>query len=251
MRIKRITGWCIPILATMLLFVLVLFPTIALAASASSNPKYATVNGYSYKYYTVVATEGSNAYASTYAVCTSGSAPTGYMGANSILYKDGVIPVSVASRDWAYNTSSTTSYMRGCGMTAAAGSSYYAAGSVRFYNGGGYNTYSANRSPSLTYYSVFAAQADQLQTRTIEELCGGFTASGRLILAEGINGEIGFITYEDLGFDYIPSSPEEAVAYTLSQPDVRYIPVYDGDGVTVIDLYPVFGGNDTDWGGMR
>ena len=229
----------------LLLLLLALFPTAALAASATSTPKTVTLNGHSYSYYTKVATESGNAYAWTYANATNGSVPTGYMGANSTLYKEGIIPTAVASRDWAYNTSTSSSHTRGCGMTASSGN-YYAAGQVRFYNGSGYNTYTANRSPSLTYSGALAAYQSQQFSGLWAVSDDFYQGRQDLILAEGVNGGVGYIRYEDLGFDYTPSTPEEAVAYTLSQPDVRYIPVYDKDGVTVIDEYPVFGG-DSSW----
>ena len=81
----------VPIL---LLLLLALFPTAALAASATSTPKTVTLNGHSYSYYTKVATESGNAHAWTYANATNGSVPTGYMGANSTLYKEPAMDLS-------------------------------------------------------------------------------------------------------------------------------------------------------------
>ena len=112
--------------------------------------------------------------------------------------------------------------------------------------GSGYNTYTAKRSPSLTYSGALAAYQSQQFSGLWAVSDDFYQGRQDLILAEGVNGGVGYIRYEDLGFDYTPSTPEEAVAYTLSQPDVRYIPVYDKDGVTVIDEYPVFGG-DSSW----
>lgn len=62
-----------------------------------------------------------------------------------------------------------------------------------------------------------------------------------LILAQGTNGMIAYVSTDDLGLNFQPKTPEEAVAYTESLSQFRYVSVYDRDGMTVIGQYPVYG----------
>jgi hypothetical protein len=205
------------------------------------TPKYATVNGHSYKYYTGAESTSTSVLATTWILTTNGSAPAGYMGANSILFKSGF--GAYASRDWAYSSSTASSFTRGCGNSYSSGN-YAALGRVRFYNGSGYNEYAANTSPYLTV-GVVAAPQDQNLLQ--ESLNGWMTSKSNdeviHIPAVGTNGRTGYILSTDLDRGFVPSTPEEADAYTLGQPDVRFIPVYGEYGVTVVDQFPVYGGS--------
>jgi len=70
---------------------------------------------------------------------------------------------------------------------------------------------------------------------------GGLTASDgepieepNLMLAQGVDGAIGYESLYELDYYYVPATPEEAVAFTESQPSERFVPLYDRDGITVI-----------------
>lgn len=61
-----------------------------------------------------------------------------------------------------------------------------------------------------------------------------------LIQAEGVDGTIGYVRFQDLNGDgQKPKNPEEAVAYMkkMKNSEPRYIPLYDSDGKTVIGKF--------------
>jgi hypothetical protein len=63
-----------------------------------------------------------------------------------------------------------------------------------------------------------------------------------LILAEGVDGKVGYIKNEDLNKDQ-PQNPQEAMEYMKKQengPAYTEIPLYESDGETVIGTYKVF-----------
>ena len=62
-----------------------------------------------------------------------------------------------------------------------------------------------------------------------------------LVLAQGEDGAIGYLSLYDTDYYYVPSSPEEAVTYTESKPSEEYVPLYDRDGKTVIGTFRIGG----------
>ena len=60
-----------------------------------------------------------------------------------------------------------------------------------------------------------------------------------LVLVEGVDDVIGYVSTDDLGINYEPSTPEEAIAYQESHSNDRIIPVYDRDGTTVLGWFRV------------
>lgn len=224
---------------------LLAFPLFAFASTATGNAKYATVNGYSYKYYATVATSGGNAIGRGWVQTTNGaSAPTGYIGIRAYVCKVGT--GAVASYGYVYNSSATAGMGIAASTSYESGKTYYANADIHLYNGNSYNYYITYNTPYVqTTSGLGEITADESYSpQPVEMSINGKT--DKVLPAEGINGKVGYITYTDLDMYYVSSSPEEAVAYTLSQPDVRYIPVYDKDGVTIIDSYPVYGGYNND-----
>ena len=67
-----------------------------------------------------------------------------------------------------------------------------------------------------------------------------------LVLAQGINGEIGYVRASDLD-EPDPKSPEEAANYT---PFSRTINLYTEDGVTIIGAFTVGGNQSYDSGAL-
>ncbi|WP_144938534.1 peptidase M56 BlaR1 [Paenibacillus sp. 32O-W] len=68
-----------------------------------------------------------------------------------------------------------------------------------------------------------------------------------LIEAIGIDGNIGYVLKKDLEED-MPKSPEEAVARTKAKQlagNIRYIPLYESDGETVIGKFRIQSGGET------
>lgn len=61
-----------------------------------------------------------------------------------------------------------------------------------------------------------------------------------LILAQGVDGTVGYIKWKDLNKDQ-PKNPKEAVAYMekIKNSSPKYIPLYDVDGQTVIGKFKI------------
>lgn len=224
--------------SVLLMVVLFLIPKNAYAATTYSNTGYATANGYQYAYYASCTSYSSSAYGYMHVEVQNGqTAPTGYIGEYVYLYRTGNL---VASTGWSYNSSSCAGYTINAHGNGTG--NYHAVGYARFYNGSGYNGSSACTTPIVQTSSKSSAgdsfsvgnDNDSSLIRLIEDV------DCPLIPAEGIHGEIGFVSRADLEFDQVPTSPEEAVSYSESQPEVRYIPVYDWDGVTVVDEFPIY-----------
>lgn len=121
---------------------------------------------------------------------------------------------------------------------------FFAPANIRLYNGNGYSSYSTCTTPYVQNpngaIEAIPYDHDPIARQSFDMVIDEKRIA--VIPAVGVNGRSGFVTWEDLGTDCIPSGPEEAVAYTASQPDVRCIPVYDEDGVAVVDEFPIYGG---------
>ena len=198
------------------------------------------MNGYPYKYYASVTASGSTVSGAGWVQTTNGTAaPTGYIGIYTYLYKSG--GTRVAANGWTYNSYATSGFA--VNAYGSATGTFYALAYIRLYNGSSYNGYQSNKTPFVQNGSK------SLEETLLEDVCLSDSellpdgSEYAVLRAEGINGYQGFIRSADLGFDYLPQTPEEAVAYTLDQPDVRYIPVYGEDGITIVDRFPVYGGS--------
>ena len=223
------------IAAAVLFASVALFSKSAFATPTYSNSQYATVNGYSYEYYSHAEVFGTTVDAGGAASCTHTNVPIGYIGIYSLLIGPDYTPV--AATDWTYND------IVCAGLKTYASSSgvgtYCGRGFVRFYNGGGYNIYRTYDSPYVQIQS-----SNGLREDLMESIFDPWSKeSPVLIQARGTNGSEGYIRYSDLGIDSAPASPKEAVASMGLQPEVRYIPVYGEDGA-VIDEFPIYRGEN-------
>ena len=208
------------------------------AGSSTSDSKYATVKGYTYEYRSSVANNSpGQIFYQTSILADEDSSPEGYIGANARVYSSsGVLK---ASTGWSYTTRDDPVYYEADVYYTASGY-YYSKGQVKFYNGSGYNTYTCNATANLTPTkpSLLNSQKSQVNVNNSGERYGSQLFAEEqgveldLILAEGTNGEIGYIRAEDIrGADV--NTVEEALAYEQGRTSYT-VPLYREDGATVI-----------------
>ena len=167
-------------------------------------------------------------------------APVGYMGAQARLYSSsGVLK---ASSTWVYNEGTSYPTARGSLTYKTTSGYYYSKGQVKFYNGDGYTTYTSAATPNFAPpRSVISDKNVIIQKNDNGEIYGSglfldeIGVQPDLIMAEGINGEIGYVKAEDLN-DAEIETPEQAFTKMLNE--IHYeIPLYDSDGITVIGSF--------------
>ena len=230
----------------MLILLLVCVPSIvAYADTVSGSYLYATVYNYQYQFNSTASAQTGSVWSHANIKCTqSVNVPAGYMGAYARLYNESGTLVKASG--WSYNSSAcagigimTPSYYTSSGT-------YYGHGQVRMYNGNGYANYNTTKSPYIQGRSIPSNDFDVLYgLNKNNEVYGSelflleLDITPDLIQAEGDNGEVGYVKYEDLNED-IPSDPEEAIEYQNSLPESRVIPIYDVDGETVIDTFTIY-----------
>lgn len=125
--------------------------TVAQAAVANSNYfYYGPVNGYYYQNQSVMVTPPKGGiYAGTFVQTQYPvNVPTGYMGAFSRLYNSN--GVQVESSGWVFNDVPEAGMGQNTPYYYVSGT-YYSVGATAAYNGNGYTTYQAYRSPDLAY----------------------------------------------------------------------------------------------------
>ncbi|MDE6025792.1 MAG: hypothetical protein K2G45_10110 [Lachnospiraceae bacterium] len=217
------------------------------ADPAEGNYSYASLNGYNYKFRSVLVVKDGKATASTNISSRDGrSIPTGYMGVQARIFKDGILN---RYSDWKYNTTATTNcYVMTLALATNSSSVYYSWGYVRIYNGTGENTYLCNASPRLhgSAYSLSKTNADEIVTRNSkgeiygqEPLLEAYGIQPDLIAAIGDNEIHGYVYAEDLE-GFVPNTPEEAIAYQNSHHGIsRVINVYDCEGEIVLDTFTI------------
>lgn len=229
------TGRVFVLIASMLLFAACMaMPKNAWAVD--SDWASATVGGRKYLY-------RSGALAGTWGVsastdCTASEyLPAGYVGVLPRLYNSA--GVLVGSGSWSYSPDGVGGIGRSTANYDRRGT-FYGKGQVRIYNGNGYNTYT-------TYSSPYVQRAAIPQVRISEQ--GDVYGSGLFydessldyILAMGVSGSVGYVKFGDLENDSVPGDPLEALAKTDGINTVE-IPLYDEDGITVIDVFRIENG---------
>jgi len=127
------------------------FANVVLAATATSNElEYGPINGFIYKNNSTVSSDWTpDEVASQTHVNNKngGEVPTGYMGAQTDLYKTTGL---CSASDVYYNPLSTVGY--GVIIYANCGSgTYYSKGTTYAYNGNGYNSYNTYQSPNINF----------------------------------------------------------------------------------------------------
>ena len=213
------------------------------AAYVQSTPLTRTVNGIEYSYVSQINTVDSRMFVSTGVSVVSGAdAPIGYMGTQARGYNEaGVLKLSSG---WTYNTSaarSKTTHLELEGLDLV-GNYYYSKGQVKLYNGNGYTTLTCTATPCMTVSST-TALVSSIQENENGEIYGSevfLAAIGvqpDLILAEGIDGTIGYVKSADLDTTEI-GTPEQAMEYVANYSSYL-IPLYSCDGETVIGSFLV------------
>lgn len=218
----------------------------ALTVNADTNSGWSTksVNGKSYQYRSSTWNYSGlikTLSAGTVIWSNSGNVDAGWMGAQARLYKaDGTLEKCTS---YVYNSSATTILSTETSKVSTKNTYYYSQAYVKFYNGNGYNSYAANRSPNnkvqnLDDFSSIKEVAIGDDTYT----CGsGLYADGQnecpdLIEAIGINGNRGYVFSSELFPESL--SPEEALESFSQESATFYVPVYDLLG-NIIDQFCV------------
>ncbi len=232
MKIKRRTNYLLIMCTT--LFLVIILPLKAYAATVTGTKKNVTVSGYTYTYFSSTIKNSQEIFACVEIDCAR-RWPSGYVGLNSRLYNS--LGLLVSSSGWLYDEVGGYGWSQPGGSTKNKGT-YYSKGQVKFYNGNGYNTYTCNASPNLQFKSIKKSDYE------INEL--GLTYGSDywaatpdecpdLINVIGIHGKVGYVYNNDL--TPVINSPTEAIKYALATPSKEMIPVYKSDGKTVIDTF--------------
>ena len=139
--------------------------------------------------------------------------------------------------DWGYNTMQTTGYTAMESYTYTSGY-YYVKGQVKMYNGDGYSTYDSKATPNvMPKQSRMTAQVNSLGDIYGSEIfLNEIGISPNLILAEGENGEVGYVRAEDINRGNVETI-SEAIAY--GEGSTYNVPLYNEDGNTVIGTFTV------------
>ena len=224
------------VISSLLLCCSFLFTT-ASASFVNGGYTTATVYGHTYKYNSSIGkNESTGGVYGVSNITSSELIPIGYGGVCARLYTStGALS---RSGSWHYNGYEVNGMGSGA-LDAPSSGTYYSKGQVRFYNGDGYTTYSTKASPNMTQYNSISTSASHLQTNQTGLTYGSALFSETepdLILAEGISGNIGYVKSSDLNGP-MPVSAYAAIQIQTSQS--RVIPVYESDGITVIDTFVI------------
>lgn len=213
------------------------FLSISAFAVGESDMTIKTVHGYTYKYWSTLGDGISGSLAAFSSICTTNgvNVPEGYVGARARLYNSS--GTLVGASDWKYNSSSSTGETAYYSYSCTSGY-YYAKGAVKIYNGDGYSTYDCKATPNITP----KATREALHVNQSGELFGSelflneLGIQPDLILAEGIDGTVGYVRNEDINRDTV-STLESAIAHGSGS--TYFIPLYTEDGYTVIGQFRV------------
>lgn len=226
------------ILSLLLIGVMVLGSSLCVYADTSSDWQTQTVYGYSYDYCSSIwnryFTTGNTIEAVAEVITTNRkNAPAGYMGAQARLYNSS--GTLVYSSSMVYNSSPVINVYAYSERTTSSGY-FYAQSKVSFYNGNGYTSYTANKSPNAAVPSALNSNVGYSVNANNETYGLGILAETLgiepdLIAAVGRDGTEGYVRSEDLS--PTPSNPKEAVVMAeLAQTD-RCIPLYNLDGEVI------------------
>lgn len=230
------------ILSFLLIGVMVLSNSLCAYASTSSDWQTQTVYGYSYDYCSSVWERGFTSGHTLEAVAeviTSNrkNAPAGYMGAQARLYtSSGTLKYSSSM---VYNNTAVINVYAYSERTTSSGY-FYAQSKVSFYNGNGYTSYTANKSPNASVASVLDPNIGYSVNANNETYGSGLLADTLgiepdLIAAVGRDGIEGYVRSEDLS--PTPSNPEEAVFMAELAKTDRTIPLYSLDGEVIGEFF--------------
>lgn len=201
-------------------------------ANVVSGIEHAYVGGLNYQYYAECINGGSYAKGSASVGTTGGGAvPAGYMGVLPGLWD--VNSNLVLAGSWTYTNTRTSLHTVATSSYPYSGT-YYGKGAIHIFNGGGYSLFYTNVTP---YVQLGLAGTEVCVNSRGETYGSGYFNDGLdLIRAIGVNGVEGYVRSSDL-YGSSPATPEEAIA--RNDAGAFTIPVYDAEGVQVIDSFAV------------
>lgn len=220
--------------------------------TASSPTVKKSVGGITYSGHTVIATIAGGRAQATSVVSTNTTAPSGYIGAHTAVYREGT-GSAISSSSWTYNKSSGKYLQANSTYEGATkGQKFRAKGTMRSYDPSSgdyigtslttspYSTYSLNTDDEFLSYKTMELTIPEEEVQERVKMY----EDKRMIAAEGLNGKEGYISLEDMEIDEKPSSPEEAIKLQEKRiqkyGDYKDISLYDKDGKTVIDTFRVW-----------
>lgn len=165
--------------------------------------------------------------------------PTGYVGVLAKLYSS--YGELISTTGWSYITT-PHKYCLTTGNFPTTSGYYYSKGQVAIYNGDTYDYPSCYATPNYSPLAAYHDNAITVQRNSAGEIYGSefflnqIDIQPDLILAQGIDGTIGYVRYEDL--DDRVMSPTEAIE-KMRNNSTRIIPLYESDGVTLVGEFMV------------
>lgn len=206
-------------------------------ATSSSGTSSTWVGGKYYTWNTLIEVGSGKAKGGTY-IKANKTVPAGYMGAHANMYNAATGKV-VATSDWRTNPVASIGYGNMTWETTSPGR-YMTKGTVKIYNGNGYNVYGAKHSPELNLRSLNIEISDEeLKERN------HLYKSKNMIAAEGVGCVDGYVSLDDLyNTENEPNTPEEFLQMQKNAKSYRMIPLYSNDGETVIGEYRIDAGID-------
>ncbi|MBF9964879.1 hypothetical protein F1383_18425, partial [Clostridioides difficile] len=181
------------------------YSNVSMDRKSTSNTTSFSANGKNYYNYTSVEGTYAGAYGSTVIKCTSGKVTDGIMGVHANLYNSSGNVVKTTN--WQYNTRTTDFHSASTKMHNVKGT-YHTQGTTKAYNGSGYKTVGAKKSPIATVKSLNIDISEQeLKERQY------LYETKNLISAVGFNDIKGYVSLDDLyDEENQPQNPKEAVA---------------------------------------
>ncbi len=226
------------VLSVLLIGVMLLSSSLCVHADTSSNWQTATVYGYSYDYRSSLWNRyfnSGNTIEAVAEVFTSNrkNAPAGYMGAQARLYTSSGTLKYASSM--VYNDTAVINVYAYSERATSSGY-FYSQSKVNFYNGNGYTSYTANKSPNAAVPSALNSNIEYSVNVNNETYGSGLLADALgiepdLIAAVGRDGIEGYVRSEDLA--PTPSNPEEAVVMAERAKTDRTIPLYSLEGEVI------------------
>lgn len=230
---------------------LLIFTTFSSTVLGSSSEFYKTprINGFTYEFNSTVTIRNLSTIEARSTIRANTNVPTGYMGGQARLYNSaGSLRTSSTMT---YNSQAIKAFVVESPRLTTKGT-YYAYSRAQFYNGNGYTSYNGYRSPMRTLSTMnseneLSPEIIELMLQTEYEVNENGQTYGssfseftigdepELISAVGINGIEGYVKSNDLAPN--PVSIEEALDYADDNSLDIYIPLYDVDGLTVLDQF--------------
>lgn len=228
--------------ATLTVIIALLLAITIPAFAVYSSKITKTVYGHTYAYSSYIISNTDTITCGT-EVDVTGSVPEGYIGLKARVYSESGTLLKYTN--WSYNDSTVSLIAYPIVYPGSREKNYYSQGQVKFYNGNGYNTYTCAKTPysrPRTTNNIEVKINGNGEIYGSEILLNEIGVEPNLIEAMGGNGVIGYVRAEDLQ-DRVINNPIEAAEYMDEFVAEREIPVYDSEGVNVIDTFKITNGN--------